>query len=43
MKKSANRAALPALLITGERTDDLETKPAIVPTFIQFGLEFGEH
>jgi hypothetical protein len=36
-----NSAEAP-LYLSGERTTDLETKPAVVSSFIQFGLEFGE-
>jgi hypothetical protein len=35
MKKTAAKAL-------GRRTANLQTKPAVVPEFLQFALEFGE-
>jgi hypothetical protein len=42
-EKIRQSAALPALESSEELTSDLLTKPAAVPVFILFGLEFGEH
>jgi hypothetical protein len=42
-EKIRQSAALAALQGSKELTADLESKPAIVPAFIPFGLEFREH
>jgi hypothetical protein len=42
-KKVRQSATLDILSSLGRaHTDDIETKPAVVPAFVQFRLEFGE-
>jgi hypothetical protein len=43
MKKSAKSTAFSALWSSEELTADLLKNPAVVPAFIQLGLEFGEY
>jgi hypothetical protein len=43
MKKSAKAPSHSFSKASGERTANLSTKPAVVPTFKQQGLEFGEY
>ncbi len=42
-EKIRQSAALPVLSTLGKFTAELLTKPAVVPAFIEFRLEFEEH
>ncbi len=42
MEKVAKALRYPSSKALSQRTAELKTKPAVVPTFAQLGLEFGE-